>query len=239
MAEVRSLQSLVFDFDGVLADTEPLHLRLFQETLEPRGITLTRANYYERYLGYDDSEVFRAIARDLGLAWPDSEVAAIVRDKSARFRAAAESHPMLFRGVAEGVSEWAAIVPVAIASGAFRDEIEIILDAAGLRRLFPVIVAAGETPRGKPAPDPYTAALDRLRAAPGLHHATPADGRPQASRSVAIEDSVWGIEAARRAGMKVVAVTTSYPAERLRDADAVVTSFEDLSLALFDDLAAR
>lgn len=239
MAAVRSLQALVFDFDGVLADTEPLHLRIFQEALEQRGITLSRADYDDRYLGYDDSDVFRAVARDLGLAWTDAEVTAMVLEKSARFRATAAHHPMLFRGVAEGVREWAAIVPVAIASGSFRDEIEIILEAAGSRHLFPVIVAAGDTPQGKPAADPYCAALDQLRASQRRCHTAPADGRPEALRSVAIEDSVWGIEAAHRAGMKVVAVTTSYPAERLRAADAVVTSFEDLSLALFDDLAAR
>jgi beta-phosphoglucomutase-like phosphatase (HAD superfamily) len=128
-------------------------------------------------------------------------------------------------------------VPIAIASGAFRDEIEIILDASGLRDLFPVIVGAGETPSSKPAPDPYRAALEQLRQRqPGFAGGSATEA-PMPARSVAVEDSVWGIEAAHRAGMKVVAVTTSYPRERLTEADAVVASFAELSLELFDALA--
>ena len=116
-------------------------------------------------------------------------------------------------------------VPLAIASGALRGEIELILDASGLRASFPVIVAAGDAPSGKPAPDLYLAALGLLGA--------------DARRSVAVEDSVWGIESAHAAGMKVVAVATSYPPHRLTSADAVVTVFGDLTLALFDTLARR
>jgi beta-phosphoglucomutase len=234
---LRSLQAVVFDFDGVLADTEPLHLRVFQDALGRRGIALTSADYYERYLGFDDGDVFRTAARDHGLTWDEGEISALVRDKSACFRAEAARHPVLFTGVAGRVRAWAAAVPIAIASGAFRDEIEAILGASGLRDLFQVIVGAGETPNGKPAPDPYRAALEQL----GQRQPGPAGGlAPDAllpARSVAVEDSVWGIEAAHRAGMKVVAVTTSHPRERLTAADAVVSSFEDLSLDLFDSLA--
>jgi beta-phosphoglucomutase len=233
---LTSLQAIVFDFDGVLANTEPLHLRIFQETLARRGLTLAAADYYERYLGYDDGDVFRAIARDHQLVWSASEIAALVTDKSSRFRSVAAAHPVMYPGVAARVAEWAAFVPVAIASGAFREEIEIILAAAGMRALFPVIVGAGETARGKPAPDPYRAAVARLQ--DHLRRDDRSGWRPpEAARSVAVEDSVWGIEAAHEAGMKVVAVTTSYPRERLTGADAVVASFEELSLDLFDELA--
>jgi beta-phosphoglucomutase len=236
---LRSLQAVVFDFDGVLADTEPLHLRIFQDTLGRRGITLTSADYYERYLGFDDGDVFRAVARDRRLRWNEGDISALVRDKSAGFRAEAAGHPVLFPGVAGRVRAWAASVPIAIASGAFRDEIETILGASGLRDLFPVIVGAGETPIGKPAPDPYRAALEQLRQRQPGSVGGPAAEAPLPARSVAVEDSVWGIEAAHRAGMKVVAVTTSYPRERLTAADAVVSSFEDLSLELFDALACQ
>jgi beta-phosphoglucomutase len=221
----RSLQAIVFDFDGVLADTEPLHLRAFQRSLEPCRVTLDRADYYERYLGYDDAGVFRAIARDRNLDWTAATIDGLVTGKARLFKTVAEDQPVLFECVAERVREWARQVPVAIASGALREEIEIVLDAAGLRSVFPVIVAAGETPGGKPAPDPYIAALDRLRADP--------------RRSVAVEDSVWGIESARVAGMKVVAVTTSYARGRLAQADSVVGAFCDLTLDGFEELARR
>jgi beta-phosphoglucomutase len=216
------IQALVFDFDGVLADTERLHLLAFQQALAPRGISLGAADYYERYLGYDDGGVFDALARDRQLGWTPQDVTAFVRAKAACFRAILETDQPLFPGVREAVPLWAREVPLAIASGALREEIEHILGRAGLLDLFPVIVAAGETPSFKPAPDPYLAALERLGADP--------------SRSVAVEDSVWGIESAHRAGMKVVAVTTSYPRERLTAADAVVNGFSDLTMGLFESL---
>jgi beta-phosphoglucomutase len=224
-APARPLQALVFDFDGVLANTEPLHLSVFQQVLAERGIGLDVAEYYERYLGYDDSGVFAAIGRDRGLGWSSRDVDELVAGKARFFRASLETHPVLFDGVADRLREWARSVPMAIASGALREEIELILGAAGLLDLVPVIVAAGETPAGKPAPDPYLAALARLGA--------------EARRSIAVEDSFWGIESARRAGMKVVAVTTSYPRERLADADAVAGAVGDLTMAGFEELARR
>jgi beta-phosphoglucomutase len=225
MAPPGPLEALVFDFDGVLANTEPLHLRVFQEVLAERRVGLDEGEYYERYLGYDDSGVFAAISSDRGLRWTSRDLAGLVALKARSFRAALETHTVLYDGVAGRLHEWARLVPMAIASGALREEIELILGAAGLLALFPVIVAAGETPAGKPAPDPYLAALARLGA--------------EARRSIAVEDSFWGIESARRAGMKVVAVTTSYPRERLADADAVAGAVGDLTMAGFEELARR
>ena len=60
------LAGVIFDFDGVLADSEPLHLRAYQEVLAPRSIALSTTDYYDRYLGFDDVGVFRAVARDQG-----------------------------------------------------------------------------------------------------------------------------------------------------------------------------
>ncbi len=224
-APPRDLQAIVFDFDGVLADTEPLHLRAFQQALGPVGVTLEPSDYYARYLGYDDDGVLAAIARDRRLDWGPDDLAGLARTKAACFRTVVDVCPVLFDGVRDAVRAWADAVPMAIASGALRDEIELILAAAGLLDVFPVIVAAGETPEGKPAPDPYRAALERLRVEP--------------ARTVAVEDSLWGIESARAAGMKVVAVTTSYPPAQLAQADAIVATVADLTLQQFDELARR
>jgi beta-phosphoglucomutase len=221
----RSLDAIVFDFDGVLADTEPLHLRIFQETLARHGLTLDAAEYYQRYLGFDDRGVFQSLALDRNTGWTAADVADLVDEKTRSFRVVASSHPVVFDGVGRRLAEWRGQVRMAVASGALREEIEIILDIAGLAGFFTVIVAAGDTPAGKPAPDPYLAALKLLGASP--------------SQSVAVEDSVWGIESARQAGMKVIAITTSYPRERLAAADTVVASFDDLRLSHFEELARR
>jgi beta-phosphoglucomutase-like phosphatase (HAD superfamily) len=125
-------------------------------------------------------------------------------------------------------------VPLAIASGAQRREIELVIDAAGLRECFECIVAGGDTPQGKPAPDPYVRALGLLRRAGRL----PADNGA-AGRSVAIEDSPLGIASARAAGLRCVAVTTSYPADRLGAADLVVGDLDALDVGVLAALIAR
>lgn len=241
MNHLSSLHAIVFDYDGVLADTEPLHLRAFQETLAAHGVDLPRDEYFEHYLGLDDEGVFRAVAERLHAAWSNDRVSALVADKAARFavtvaRASAPAGDtgrlaVLYPGVAARVRAWAAAVPLAIASGSLREEILPILEAEGLGSAVPVVVGARDSERGKPFPDPYLRALDLLAAG--------RDGSLGAlvpARCVAIEDSPWGIEAAHAAGMKAVALTTSYPANRLASADAVLAAFEDLTLDFLERL---
>jgi beta-phosphoglucomutase-like phosphatase (HAD superfamily) len=121
-------------------------------------------------------------------------------------------------------------VPIAIASGALRHEIDEIIDAAGVANLFATIVAAGDTVESKPSPGPYRLAFEQLRERTGLA----LDPR----RSVAIEDSHWGLESARGAGLRLVAVTSSYPAEELRGAELVVNGLGALTLPALDRLCA-
>jgi beta-phosphoglucomutase len=224
------LQAIVFDYDGVLADTEPLHLRAFQESLAGHGLTLSDADYYEHYLGLDDEGVFHAIADREGRACSVDEVRAFVQRKARRFLEISQSTRVLYPGAAERLRDWSGRVPVAIASGSLRHEIELVLEAESLRDTIPVIVAAGETAHGKPAADPYVRALELLCARrPG----TTLDP----GRCVAVEDSPWGIDAARGARMKSVAVTTSYPAARLSGADAIVGAIGDLEYSLLDRVA--
>jgi beta-phosphoglucomutase len=229
-----TLQAIVFDYDGVLADTEPLHLRAFQETLAPRGVELTRAQYFEEYLGLDDEGVFTAVSTLHGLSWARLEIRALLDEKARRFQDLSATERVLFPGAADRLRVWSREVPVAIASGSLRHEIELVLDAESLRDVVPVIVAAGETASGKPAPDPYLRALELLNRARGAH-SEPLDP----SRCVAVEDSPWGIDSARAAGMKAVALATSYPAHRLGGADAVRPDLSTVDLDLLDAVVCR
>ena len=209
------IAAVVFDFDGVIADSEPLHLRALQEVIAPLGITLERAEYYARYLGYDDVGAFRAIAADRGVALDDAGIRALIAGKSKVYQSLLAGDGVLYSGAAACVERMAASLPLGIASGALRHEIEAILRAGSLDRYFRFIVSSGDTAAGKPAPDPY------LRAA-ALH------GVPAAA-CVAIEDSRWGIESARAAGMKCVGITHTYPASELSAADAIVDRLEALT----------
>jgi HAD superfamily hydrolase (TIGR01509 family) len=214
----------VFDFDGVLADSEPLHLRVYQELLEPHGIHLDQATYCERYLGYDDEGVFQKLAVDYGLLLGDEEVEMLIAEKARRFEALVSGGNVLYAGAAACVHRLGESWPLGIASGALRAEIELMLRGAGLLQAFRFIVSSGETEHTKPAPDPY------LRAAE-LHGIA-------ARACVAIEDSHWGLQSARAAGMRTIAITHTYPRESLTGADAIVDSLDEITVELVNKLAA-
>ena len=222
-----SLQAIVFDFDGVIADSEPLHLRAFQKTLQEQGLELSTRDYYTRYLGYDDKGLFEALARDRALSMSDGQVASLVARKATALQELLRDERVLFPGAAEFIRAAADEVPIAIASGALRHEILEILEEAGLDGLFTTVVAAGDTLQSKPSPAPYRLAFEQLQRSAGNLDAT---------RCVAIEDSHWGIESARGAGLRCVGVATSYSREELRGAEFVVDGLGQLTLSMLDRL---
>ncbi len=217
------LAGVIFDFDGVLADTEPLHLRAYQDVLAERGMTLGAADYYDRYLGFDDDGVFRTVWSDRGLNLDEETLVELIRVKGERFEALAGQGEALFPGAADCIRRVAAEAPIAIASGALAPEIETVLAAAGLRRHFRAVVASGDTPRSKPAPDPYLRALELLRP----HVA--ASALDPGGCVVAVEDSMWGIESAIAAGLRCVGVAQTYAANRLETAHVVVPTIADVT----------
>lgn len=212
------MTAIVFDFDGVLADSEPLHLATYQEVFSTLGVTLTREDYYANYLGYDDDGVFRAMGAVHGWQLDDRRIDALISQKSRVFDELLANRDVLYPGAAACVARLAASFPLGIASGALRHEIQTILRGAGLEHRFRFIVASGDTPRSKPAPDPY------LRAAQ-LHGVPPSD-------CVAIEDSKWGILSAKSAGMACVGITSTYPATELGGADVVIGSLDEFTAEL-------
>ena len=224
------LRGIVFDFDGVIADTEPLHLAAFQDVLGDIGLTLGASDYYERYLGYDDAGALRAICRDQGRPFDDGAVRPLAAAKARRFEARVRGGDVLLPGAAACIERLAAVAPLGIASGALHVEIESILIGANLRKRFDVIVAADDVARSKPAPDTYARAVELLAAA-GTG-ATP-------STCVAIEDSVWGVDAAHAAGLPCVAVTHTCPAATLASADLVLGGLDELQPALLQRLCGR
>jgi beta-phosphoglucomutase len=227
---MRALEAIVLDFDGVIADSERLHLRAYQDVLAPRGLQMPDESYYAQYLGYDDWGVLRAYARNNDLRWDDQTIADMIAAKTHRYEDLAARGEMLFPGAADFIRAAAEAVPLAIASGALTHEIEELLDRFDLRRLFGAIVGADQTARSKPSPDPYLEACHRLGAS-----GTPLDR----SRTVAIEDSRWGLVSAATAGLRCVAVTNTYAAPELAPhAELVVTGFEELTLEMLDALCA-
>jgi beta-phosphoglucomutase len=225
---VKVLQAVFFDFDGVIADTEPLHLRAYQAVLQADGIDLNRSEYYASYLGYDDVGLFDALARDRRIPLSAEKIEEWVAAKSCMVEEMLSRDSILFPGAVTCVKMCAERVPLAIASGALEPEIAIVLEHAGLRSSFAAIASASDGVRGKPAPDLYLLAMAKLKGR------LPDSFDPGAC--IAIEDSRWGLEAAQRAGLRCVAVTHTYPAADLGKADLVVDSLGDLTLPKIEAL---
>jgi HAD superfamily hydrolase (TIGR01509 family) len=215
------MRAVVFDFDGVIADSEPRHYQALRDSLVPEGIAIDQEEYVRSYLAYDDRGAIRIALELHGYPYDAERVNRIAARKTALFEDLMRRVPF-FPGVPELVRSLACEMPLAIASGARREEIETILDSGGLRSCFAAIVGADDVAQAKPHPEPYRSAVDRLRPlAPGL---LPKD-------CVAFEDSMAGIASARSAGLTVVAVTHSYEAAKLGAAHRVIDSFAGLDAA--------
>jgi beta-phosphoglucomutase-like phosphatase (HAD superfamily) len=222
------LRAIVFDFDGVIANSEPLHFQAYRDVLADEGVALTEPDYYALYLGFDDVGVFQALNVAGGVGWAPADIAELVARKAVRLEALERDVSILFPGAAAAVRRAAAAMPIAIASGARGAEIRRVLDREDLAACFTAIVGAEDTPVSKPAPDPYLRALALLAPAFG--------GRLAASECVAIEDSHWGLDSARAAGMRTVGVSQTYEAATLAGADLVIASLDALDLAALSRL---
>jgi beta-phosphoglucomutase len=224
----RPLQAIIFDFDGVIANSEPLHLKAFQQALAEEGIALTNDQYYGRYLGYDDIGLIQTLDRDRDLGWSGRQMTAMVALKATKLERMLHDGEVLYPGAAAFLRATAGLVPIAIASGAMRHEILDVLAGADLDQLFTTIVASGDTPQSKPSPEPYMLAYERLVQITALD----LDRR----RCVAIEDSRWGLESARGAGLRLVAVTSSYKADELEGAELITSGLDALTIDALDRL---
>lgn len=216
----KNLRAVIFDFDGVIVDSEPVHFRWFQRLLAEEGVTLTRADYDAIYLGMDDRECFTEALTRHGKAAALTKVPDLIARKSALLMAEVAERPPVLPGAVDLVRTLAKSVPLAICSGALRREIEAMLTHAGIRSCFVDIVSAEDVTHSKPHPEGYAKAL-------ALLNRTQSPARAIAPGScLVIEDSLAGIEAAKAAGMRCLAVANSYPEAALKqaNADAVVAT---------------
>ena len=205
--------AVVFDFNGTLSDDEPLLAELFVQIFGEVGIDVTEQRYYGEFAGYSDPEIVERILAEAGRHDP-AEARRLLDRRAELYLARAGAGETVHTEVAACVREIAARVPVAVASGAVRAEVEPVLRGAGLRPLLAAVVTADDVAQGKPDPEGYLIALDLL-GIPG-------------SDALSFEDTHFGVMAAVAAGMRCVGVGTTVSADRLRDAgaEAVVASLD-------------
>jgi beta-phosphoglucomutase len=218
------LAAVIFDFDGVIADTEPLHFAGFRRTLAEVGITLTESDYYTNYLGYDDRGCFVTALETHGQPSNPVIIARLMERKAQAYLESIREDLIIFPGVRELVRDAAVSHSLAIASGALRHEIELILEQAGLRKQFSHITSAEDVTRGKPDPEPFLHALKGLNQLRSGHAIAP-------TSCLVIEDSIPGIRAAKAAGMKVLAVANTHTVQDLHEAHAVAHDLSQIRLS--------
>lgn len=230
------LRAILFDFNGVLVDDEPVHLEMFQRVLAEEGISLTAEDYYRDYLGMDDRGCFAGVLQKAGEAATVPRLMRLIARKASYYqeRMRERGYPF-FPGAAELVSELAAAGRMlGIVSGALREEVEGALRQAGLRDRFKVLVTAEDVTEGKPDPDGYRKALDALNSEPPLP-----ERLLHPHEVLAVEDSPAGLSAAADVGLSTLGVAHTYPAARLRMADAQADSLRGMTVERLDRLLAE
>ena len=220
---------MIFDFDGVIVDSEPVHLACFRQVLAGTGVTLTEEEYYAKYLGFDDHDCFQAALVDHGVPCSEASIAEMTARKTVLIQKAYSQSIEPLPGAVELVhSVGDAGIPLGICSGGLLDEIRLAARTVGVLDSFIAIVPAEDVRRGKPDPEGYRIALARLAEAVGRDLS--------AARTVVVEDSPAGISAAKALGMPVLAVTNSYARDALIDADRIVSSLAEVAIGDLEEL---
>jgi len=222
------LQAVLFDFDGIVVDSEPLHHRAFVRIFEPLELPLSWDRYCGHYLGFDDRDVIRERFLEANRPLPDDMLISLMGEKARVFLDLVnEQGATPYPGVVRLIRELYSRVPLAICSGALQSDIEPILRLLDVWDCFPIQVTADQVKVSKPDPESYQLAFDRLQSAQP-------ERITDAACCLAIEDTPAGIAAARGAGLKVLAVANTYASDLLTDADRVVDSLESVDAAFLD-----
>jgi beta-phosphoglucomutase len=215
-------EAVLFDFDGILVDSEPMHHRAFTEVLDPLGMGFPWKEYVDIYMGFDDRDAFREAFRAKGIDLDEANLAKLVAAKSRAFQEGLRNGVTAYPGAVPMIeSLHAAGWPLALCSGALRSDIDPILAQLGVARCFDAIVSADDVRRSKPDPESYALAFARLSERVATLLTVP-------ERSIAVEDTPAGIRSAKGTGLRVLAVTNSYGAGELAEADWIADSLENV-----------
>lgn len=213
------MQAVVFDFDGVIVDSEILHDEALRAVCKPLGIEW----HGHPWIGWSDADVLREVFTRAGQSLSESRLTALLGTKTEvvleQVRAGLYTP---YPGSIELMREAAKVAKVAVCSAGMREQIIPVLEHLGVDGLLSALITCEDTKRTKPDPDPYVLAASRLEAAP--------------SRSIAIEDSPRGTRSAWGAGFNVIAVGHTLPRERLVFAHCFAPRTADLSVSMLQAL---
>ncbi len=208
---------VIFDMDGVLVDSNPFHVQKWIDLLNEHEIDYDPAELPKQILGHRNDTILRYF---FGSQISEGEIEQLSEELEERFRRMFKPHAKLLPGLRPLLDECRRTgIPTAVASSAMRKNVEFVVDALDVRRYFHSLINGDEVTHPKPDPEIYVKTAEKLDVPP--------------SGCVAFEDSFVGVEAAGRAGMKCVAIASTFSREELErhgHADLIVGSFEELNL---------
>lgn len=218
------IKAILFDFNGVIINDEPLHLQAYAEILKNENIEMTEEDYYS-CLGMDDKAYIETAFGRAEQDIDDAKISEIMDAKTARWRELVEENVPLFDGVENFIKKSEKDFALGIVSMARKEEIEHILEKLDLKNSFSIIVSAEDISKHKPDPECYQkgfSLIDRWRMKAGGNPITRED-------CLVIEDAPQGITAGKNAGLKTLGVTNTVEEKRLREAgaDSVTHSLAD------------
>jgi beta-phosphoglucomutase len=217
------IRAVIFDFDGIISDSEPAHHQAFNQLLADFRICLSKEQYYSKYLGTTDAELLRMISTEYDTDYNGLSIDELVHRKAVIFAELMEQEDHIIEGVSQLLESLTKNnIRIAICSGASAEDINVMLKGSNLKKYFKIIVSADDVDRGKPDPAGYTLALQKLNQT---------ESEPiLPNQTAAIEDSHWGLEAAAAAGMHTIALVGSYSAEELSMAELVIGNMTELKI---------
>lgn len=214
------IDTIIFDFDGIILDSEPLHFQAWKTTVNRLGIALDYNEYIENYTGQRDRDMIPRLLSDKKVKLSASEMEALVQTKINEYKKITQTmtEPPMVPDFDRFLSDLhQRFTNIGICSGSYRPDIDnalVALQKGRFKPYFKTIVTAEDIQEGKPSPEGYLLAAKRLERQP--------------EHCVVIEDSPQGIKAARAAGMLVIGMLTSFSRERLSEADILVENYQEL-----------
>lgn len=213
---MNQMKIIIFDFDGVILDSENSHFIAFNEGLKNLNINISEDEYYSKYISLDDRGVITNVVNDKNISVTNEEIDMIIKNKNDYFESRLIDNSKLFPGVEELIIQLSKNFVLSIGSGANRSEIIKTLKNNNIYDYFEIIVSADEVNNPKPNPETYNRVLDNINTDFNINEI------------IVIEDSPGGIEAAKSAGLKCIAITNTFNNKELGKADIIVSNYEDI-----------
>ena len=213
---MNQMKFIIFDFDGVILDSENSHFIAFNEGLKNLNINISEDEYYSKYISLDDRGVITNVVNDKNISVTNEEIDMIIKNKNDYFESRLIDNSKLFPGVEELIIQLSKNFVLSIGSGANRSEIIKTLKNNNIYDYFEIIVSADEVNNPKPNPETYNRVLDNINTDFNINEI------------IVIEDSPGGIEAAKSAGLKCIAITNTFDNKELGKADIIVSNYEDI-----------